>query len=683
MDCDNNFPTVGTTSYEDNRTTAVLSCCGCQNRSAGGLGKSIGKEWSDQHTATSSSEGKEDKKVTSEIESRHVKVDSMSKDPSDAKGFRSALYLQERKTSNLAGMLASMDRVAATGGGIRRKRESEGCKTLETVEHGKRPISGDPEDSKSNRYNAADTEICNNNTHEKVGKNKEDVSTKASKMPHIVSKGKKLNIPRQATRINRVTSHSRKAQADTKACSAIYPKKSDKEYSVYQHDNPNCFDQYNVNCNNDFAKDEGYFPVGDYVQMQNDEDEEEYNYCDSTVVKDEGTKDDKGDCDEGNGSDVEVISVSDVSVVDLASVPIVDLASDPIVDLASDPILDLTSDPSEQKDPEGSADGNKRNVKELYEGKESITIKERKKPEVKKEPTCIDLTEVHSDRNNSVKELKEKRPRKSNSIPQPKKPRFRPFLPAKSRQRQRKRSNSPADSVVGVKSSGQNSLKTPPTGQSQPTIGPSNKKVGERKLKSKEQSQNSQNTFPSSHRQSKFGLSSRGIGQRRSNSEGQQYNAQFSGEGDHRNPKASQPDSYAAKKKITSKAPDAMFNAADLQERLFREARNRMHARMEEECRFHVLDDRIGVLGCAARTVFDHPVEDLTKLPSDHWTWSDPYSRLGLPLMSDVALVKRHFRRLALLYHPDKIRGDNFKSKDVQKRFHAIKDAYEKLTRRP
>jgi len=72
---------------------------------------------------------------------------------------------------------------------------------------------------------------------------------------------------------------------------------------------------------------------------------------------------------------------------------------------------------------------------------------------------------------------------------------------------------------------------------------------------------------------------------------------------------------------------------------------------------------------------FSRPVEDLSKLPSVHWKWSDLYSRLGLPKASGEALVRRQYRRLALLYHPDKS-----KLKDAPERFQAIKEAYERLT---
>jgi len=61
-------------------------------------------------------------------------------------------------------------------------------------------------------------------------------------------------------------------------------------------------------------------------------------------------------------------------------------------------------------------------------------------------------------------------------------------------------------------------------------------------------------------------------------------------------------------------------------------------------------------------------------LPDSQWKFRDPSSRLGLPRGASIDFAKKHYRKLALLYHPVK-----FKKLDTVKRFHAIKDAYDTL----
>lgn len=67
-------------------------------------------------------------------------------------------------------------------------------------------------------------------------------------------------------------------------------------------------------------------------------------------------------------------------------------------------------------------------------------------------------------------------------------------------------------------------------------------------------------------------------------------------------------------------------------------------------------------------TTITEPVQDFSTLPNDHWLWSDPYARLGLPQRSSFKLVKHHYRKLCLIYHPDKTN-----LKDGPDRFQAIK----------
>lgn len=102
------------------------------------------------------------------------------------------------------------------------------------------------------------------------------------------------------------------------------------------------------------------------------------------------------------------------------------------------------------------------------------------------------------------------------------------------------------------------------------------------------------------------------------------------------------------------------------QERLFREAASRVRS----HTKVHVIQQH-------DHSIFSEPVTDISKLPDSHWKFKDPYSRLGLPENSKTDLVKKHFRRLALLYHPDKAKGI-----DAANRFQAIKEAYELLMSR-
>ena len=102
------------------------------------------------------------------------------------------------------------------------------------------------------------------------------------------------------------------------------------------------------------------------------------------------------------------------------------------------------------------------------------------------------------------------------------------------------------------------------------------------------------------------------------------------------------------------------------QERLFREAASRVRS----HTKVHVIQQH-------DHSIFSEPVTDISKLPDSHWKFKDPYSRLGLPENSKTDLVKKHFRRLALLYHPDKAKGI-----DTANQFQAIKEAYEVLMSR-
>jgi DnaJ-class molecular chaperone len=68
-------------------------------------------------------------------------------------------------------------------------------------------------------------------------------------------------------------------------------------------------------------------------------------------------------------------------------------------------------------------------------------------------------------------------------------------------------------------------------------------------------------------------------------------------------------------------------------------------------------------------------LENIAQIHPNHWSWLDPHARLGLPSNAPITDIKRQYRRLALLYHPDKARHH-----DALEMFHGIKSAYEMLT---
>lgn len=155
------------------------------------------------------------------------------------------------------------------------------------------------------------------------------------------------------------------------------------------------------------------------------------------------------------------------------------------------------------------------------------------------------------------------------------------------------------------------------------------------------------------------------------------------------------------KKTKRSKFAEQHFNyqcdqqrAMEEQERLFRESARRVRQREEEHKKQqternqqqqyaynqdtswcnnirHKSGNNTGRIEYRTNVI----VTDVSKLPGHHWKAKNVWSRLGLPPNSSYDHVKRNYRKLSLLYHPDKSKHD-----DAGDRFQAIKEAYETIT---
>jgi preprotein translocase subunit Sec63 len=75
--------------------------------------------------------------------------------------------------------------------------------------------------------------------------------------------------------------------------------------------------------------------------------------------------------------------------------------------------------------------------------------------------------------------------------------------------------------------------------------------------------------------------------------------------------------------------------------------------------------------------VIDNPIPNIEERYPDHWTWKDPYARLGLPANANIRLVKSHWRHLARVYHPDKSNRPQTSAK-----FNAIAASFKKIVDR-
>ena len=113
----------------------------------------------------------------------------------------------------------------------------------------------------------------------------------------------------------------------------------------------------------------------------------------------------------------------------------------------------------------------------------------------------------------------------------------------------------------------------------------------------------------------------------------------------------------------------SLEDAEKEQERLFKESA----ARVRLQAQFLV----VGHDYVSGSTVFDSTIPDIANSYPHHWKYNNFYSRLGLPQNASIQLVKSQYRKLALLYHPDKS-----KSYSTSVKFQAITEAYQGLVGR-
>ena len=129
---------------------------------------------------------------------------------------------------------------------------------------------------------------------------------------------------------------------------------------------------------------------------------------------------------------------------------------------------------------------------------------------------------------------------------------------------------------------------------------------------------------------------------------------------------------------------DYLYSQQEQQDRLFREAAERVKQQQRMAQQQQQQQQRPASSNWArgggsswVRTSpsYSAPVDDISKLPSNHWVWPDHHARLGLPKNATIAQIKKQFRKMALRYHPDK----NSSSSSLQA-WHAVKEAYESIS---
>ena len=71
----------------------------------------------------------------------------------------------------------------------------------------------------------------------------------------------------------------------------------------------------------------------------------------------------------------------------------------------------------------------------------------------------------------------------------------------------------------------------------------------------------------------------------------------------------------------------------------------------------------------------------ISQAPSAGSTVYDPFEILGIPSSSDEAFIKKHFKRISLKFHPDKIKlAENQTKEEADAHFVDLTKAYKALT---
>ena len=112
-------------------------------------------------------------------------------------------------------------------------------------------------------------------------------------------------------------------------------------------------------------------------------------------------------------------------------------------------------------------------------------------------------------------------------------------------------------------------------------------------------------------------------------------------------------------------------DAAAEQDRLLREAAERMRQRQQQE----PLSSQPNVArpSNVYGPSFSQVVANIHERFPFHWMWKNPFACLGLPPHAPLAAAKAQYRTLVRCYHPDKSRAD------TSNKFHAVVRAFTKI----
>mmetsp|Transcript_21544 Transcript_21544/g.37876 ORF Transcript_21544/g.37876 Transcript_21544/m.37876 type:complete len:204 (-) Transcript_21544:61-672(-) len=119
----------------------------------------------------------------------------------------------------------------------------------------------------------------------------------------------------------------------------------------------------------------------------------------------------------------------------------------------------------------------------------------------------------------------------------------------------------------------------------------------------------------------------------------------------------------------------SMEDALKEQERLLKAAA----ARVRTNPSFYVTSQPIpSKQNSAYLRTFTVHIPDVHKRFPDHWQYKDLYARLGLPRNATESMIKKSYRLLAKVYHPDR----NISSAGTKHKFQAVTEAYSGLMHR-